>query len=278
MDSLQTLAAIVAAWFIFYAVVKLLKINRGDLEVSPIYALYKSTKLNGFITRLANWKPMFWRVLGNVGVVTSIGQASFATWLLLSNLIRFFVRPEQASPVQPLIPGVTIGASSLPWFFLAAGVVILTHELSHGIQCVLEGVRVKSSAILFAVITFGGAVEPEEEDLKAAPLMSKMRIFAAGSIVNLITGLLVLPFTFLLGRWMPEPLIIFLSWLYFIAVNLAIINMLPIGPLDGGQMWRAFTEGNGHSKVLQQIATYGFIALIGGNIAFSLARFGLVPL
>ena len=52
---------------------------------------------------------------------------------------------------------------------LAAGVVILTHELSHGIQCVIEGVRVKSAAIMVAVITFGGAVEPDEEEMNKAP-------------------------------------------------------------------------------------------------------------
>ena len=36
MDSLTTLAIIVAAWFTFYAAIKLFKVQRDDLEVSPI--------------------------------------------------------------------------------------------------------------------------------------------------------------------------------------------------------------------------------------------------
>jgi membrane-associated protease RseP (regulator of RpoE activity) len=278
LNSLTTLALIVAAWFTFYAVITLFKVKRDDLEVSPIYALYKSTKLNGFITRLASWHPSFWRVLGNVGVVASVGEATFASWLLVNNLVKFLLRPEQATPVQPLIPGVTVGASSLPWFMLAAGVVILTHELSHGIQCVLEGIKVKSAAVLVAVITFGGAVEPDEDDLQKAPLLSKMRVFASGSIVNLITGLLIIPIMIVLGGFMPEDLAIFLSWLYFVSINLAIMNMLPIGPLDGGQMWKAITEARPTGKLLQTAATYCFLALIIGNIIFSLSIFGLVPL
>jgi membrane-associated protease RseP (regulator of RpoE activity) len=278
LDALTTLGIIVAAWFTFYAVITVFKVKRDDLEVSPIYALYKSTRLNGFISRLAGWHPAMWRVLGNVGVVASVGQAAFASWLLINNLLKFFFLPEQATPVQPLIPGVTIGASSLPLFMLAAGVVILTHELSHGIQCVIGGIRVKSAAVLVAVITFGGAVEPEEEDLQKAPLLSKMRVFASGSIVNLITGLAIIPIMIAFGGVMPEVLAIFFSWLYFVSINLAIMNMLPIGPLDGGQMWKAITELKPNGKLLQTVATYGFLAIIIGNIIFSLSLFGLRPL
>jgi membrane-associated protease RseP (regulator of RpoE activity) len=278
LDSLTTLAIIIAAWFTFYAAVKLLKIQRDDLEVSPLYALYKSTRLNGFITRLAAWHPKMWRVLGNVGVAAAVGQAVFVSWLLLNNLLRFLFRPEQATPVQPLIPGVTISASSLPWFMLAAGIVILTHELSHGIQCILEGVKVKSAAVLVAVITFGGAVEPDEEEMVRAPLISKMRIFASGSLVNLLTGLLIIPIMIIFGGVMPDALGLFFSWLYFVSINLAIMNMLPIGPLDGGQMWKAFTENRPMGKLLQNAATYAFLALIVGNIVFSFNMFGLVPI
>ena len=278
MDSLTTLTLFIAAWFVVYGVLKLTKIDRPDLEIQPLYILFKSTRLNNLISCLAALNPKFWRVIGNIGVVSSIGQASFATWLLTNNLLRFIFKPEQATPVQPLIPGVTISISSLPWFMLAAGVVILTHELSHGIQCVLEGVKVKSSAIMLAVITFGGAVEPDEEELTKSSIMSRMRIFAAGSIVNLITGLLIIIIMTSFRGLMPDFLGLFLSWLYFVSINLAMMNMLPIGPLDGGQMWRTFTDTLPRGKQIQTIATYAFIVLILGNIVFSLNMFGLVPI
>jgi membrane-associated protease RseP (regulator of RpoE activity) len=278
MDSITTLAIMIGAWFTFYAAVKLLKVKRDDLDVSPLYALYKSTRLNGFISRLASLHPGFWRVLGNAGVVAAVGQAAFATWLLLNNLIKFVLKPETATPVQPLIPGVTISGESLPWFMLAAGVVILLHELSHGIQCVMEGVKVKSAAVMVAVITFGGAVEPDEEEMEKASILSKMRIFASGSVVNLITGLLVIPIMIFFGGVMPNAFNLFFSWLYFVSINLAIMNMLPIGPLDGGQMWRTLTEKMPMGKLMQNVATYAFLALIVGNIVFSFNLFGLVPI
>jgi membrane-associated protease RseP (regulator of RpoE activity) len=278
LDSLTTLAILIGVWCAFYAVIKIFKVQRDDLEVSPLYALYKSTRLNGFITRLAGWNPRGWRVLGNVGVAAAAGQAVFAAWLLLNNLIKFFLKPETATPVQPLIPGVTISGESLPWFMLAAGVVILTHELSHGVQCVMEGIKVKSAAVMVAVITFGGAVEPDEEEMNKASLLSRMRIFGAGSIVNLITGLLIIPMMIALGGAMPDALNLFFSWLYFVSINLAIMNMLPIGPLDGGQMWKAITDKMPRAKLIQSAMTYACLGLIVGNIVFSFNLFGLVPI
>ena len=108
--------------------------------------------------------------------------------------------------------------------------------------------------------------------------MSKMRVFAIGSMINLLTGLLIIPVFIVLGGALPTQLLIFLNWLYFISINLAMMNMLPIGPLDGGQMWRAFTAGLKGGRTLQMAATYGFVALILMNLGLSLVTFGWVPI
>ena len=277
-DPTTTLLGMLAAWTLFYTAIKVSKFERPGLEVSSFYALYKSTRLNNLIGRLGRWRPDLWRVLGNIGVAACVGQVAFVAYLLSNNLLSFIYKPEQATPVQPLIPGVTISVGSLPWFFMAAGVVILFHELSHGVQCVVEGVPVKSSAILYAVITFGGAVEPDEEVLNTKSAVSKMRIFAAGSLTNLLTGLLIVPIFIAFGGYIPLWLGVFLDWFYFLSINLAVMNMLPIGPLDGGLMWKAFTENIRQGEQLQKAASYIFLGLILGNIALSLTRFGLVPI
>ena len=277
-DQILTLTLLIAAWMAFYVAAKRLRLEERGWDVQPFYALYKSTRLNELIGRIGGWRPSAWRVLGNVGVAASVGQASFITFILARNLWSFVFKPEQASPVQPLIPGVTISVGSLPWFLLAAGVVILTHELGHGLMCVVEGIPVKSAAVMFAVVTFGGAVEPDEEGMEGASTMSKMRVFAIGSMINLLTGLLIIPVFIVLGGALPTQLLIFLNWLYFISINLAMMNMLPIGPLDGGQMWRAFTAGLKGGRTLQMAATYGFVALILMNLGLSLVTFGWVPI
>jgi len=218
-------------------------------------------------------------VVGNIGVAASLGEVAFMTYLLFLNLYRFVYAPERASPVMPLIPGVTIRLESLPWFLAAAGIVILTHELSHGIQCVVEGVPIRSSALLLAVVTFGGAVEPDEKAMEAAGMMSKMRIYAAGSLTNLATGLLLIVVFILFGGLLPAAVYIFLQWIYFLSINLALMNMLPVYPLDGGQMLRTYVGSMRRGgRVLQHVAMYGFLALMASNLILSLIKFGLIPL
>ena len=275
---MNTLGLIIIAWGVFYLVAKQLKLNEKGWEIAPLYALYKSTRLNDIIQRIAKINPGAWKVIGNIGIVAGVGQASFITLILLKNIWSFIFVPEQASPVQPLIPGVTISVNSMPWFLLAAGIIILTHEIGHGVMCTVEGVRVKTAAVMFAVITFGGAVEPEEEDIKSASIWSRMRIYAIGSFINLLTGLLTIPVFIALGHSLPVMMIVFFNWLYFIAINLAMMNMLPIGPLDGGQMWRDYSQRFNIGASLRTGATYGFIGLILLNIVLSLSKFGLVPI
>ena len=273
-----TLGLILILWTVFYFLAERMKLKEKGWEISPFYALYKSTGLNSIIEKLAAVNPTMWKTLGNIGIAASVGQASFITYILLKNIWSFIFVPEQASPVQPLIPGVTISANSLPWFLLAAGIIILSHELGHGVMCIVEGVKVKSAAVMFAVITFGGAVEPDEEDMEKASIWSRMRIYAMGSIINLITGLMTIPVFMVFGQTMPVYLLIFFNWIYFVSINLAMMNMLPIGPLDGGQMWRDFTQRFSYGQSLRTGATYGFIGLILMNIFLSLAKFGLVPI
>jgi len=273
-----TLGLILVGWTAFYFLAKQFKFDEKGWDIAPYYALYKSTRLNDVIDKLAAINPTGWKTLGNVGIAASVGQGGFITYILLKNIWSFIFVPEQASPVQPLIPGVTISANSLPWFLLAAGIIILSHELGHGVMCIVEGVKVKSAAVMFAVITFGGAVEPDEEDMEKASIWSRMRIYAMGSIINLITGLLTIPVFIFFGQSMPVYMLIFFNWLYFVAINLAMMNMLPIGPLDGGQMWREFTQRFSFGQSLRTGATYGFIGLILMNIILSLSKFGLVPI
>jgi Zn-dependent protease len=278
VDQTFTLVVIIAAWFLFYFLAKRMKLDEKGWDIHPYYALYKSTRLNNLIRRIAGWNPGFWRVLGNVGVAASVGQASFLTYILVRNLWNFAFKPEQASPVQPLIPGVTISVNSLPWFLLGAGIIILTHEIGHGLMCVVEGIPIKSSALMLAVVTFGGAVEPDEEGMERAGIMSRMRVYAIGSLINLLTGLFTILVFIVLGRVLPVQLLVFLNWLYFISINLAMMNMLPIGPLDGGQMWRTFTNSMSGGEFLQSAASYAFIALILMNLGLSLATFGWVTI
>jgi len=51
------------------------------------------------------------------------------------------------------------------------------------------------------------------------------------------------------------PIANMLFWLWFINFNVGIFNALPIGPLDGGQLYGAMIENRAKSKVLAKNAT-----------------------
>jgi len=279
LNGFASLGIFILAWFAFYLVAKAARLERLGLEISPLFMIYKSTRLNLLIERLAGLSPGFWRVFGNVSVASFFGQVAFMSYLLFQNLYRFIFVPAKASPVMPLIPGVTIQFSSLPMFLLVAGVVILFHELSHGVQCVVEGIQVKSAAIVFAVVTFGGAVEPDEESMEAASMISKLRVFAAGSFVNLLMGILVNVVFIFFGGWISGGVEVFMYWLFFLSINLALVNMLPVYPLDGGQMVRTYLASKpGWGRSLERVTMYGFVALMASNLILSLVRFGLIPI
>lgn len=277
MEPLINLLILASAWASLYIVSRLVDLGRYGLEIHPFYALYRSKRLNSLIERLARVAPGLWRVVGNMGVATSPGLTLYISYLLLMNLQRFFYAPERASPVVPIIPGVTVRLSSLPCFFVSAGLIILIHELSHGVQCVLEGIPINSSALIFAVITFGGAVEPDEEALEDAEGMSQMRVYAAGSFSNLVVGLAALMLLILYSREMPKPLLYLLHWTYFLSLNIAMVNMLPIKPLDGWRMLKVVADSRG-MPFIEKVATGSFLLLVVLNISLSLLRFGLIPL
>ena len=278
-QELMNLGILLAGWVAFYFLAKYLKLDRHGFEVRPYYVMFKSTILNDMLLRIGGWHPGFWRILGNMAIVSFFGQVSFLTYLLFQNLYRFLFVPAEANPVMPIIPGVTISMGSLPLFLAAAGMVILFHELGHGIMCAVEGIKVKSSAILFAIITFGGAVEPEEESMLAAPMISQLRVFAIGSFVNLLMGVLVNLLFLLIGQGISGILLDYLNWSFFLSVNLAMVNMLPVYPLDGGQMTRIYLSSKPDWGVkLERIAMFGFLGLMVSNLVLSLIQFGIVPL
>jgi membrane-associated protease RseP (regulator of RpoE activity) len=72
-----------------------------------------------------------------------------------------------------------------------------------------------------------------------------------------------------LGNWFA-PIANLLFWLWFINFNVGIFNALPIGPLDGGQMYGAMIENRAKSKVLAKNATTLLTLVMTAVVAASL--------
>ncbi|MFW9911135.1 MAG: site-2 protease family protein [Candidatus Thorarchaeota archaeon] len=193
MDPLTFLAIAAVIWIFIFILAQYIgfeKLNERGIEAStPFFLLIKTERLNAFLTK---WGKKFPRAFWNAGVVVGFGGMIVGLYIFADNFIKFFIQPAQAGGVVPIIPGVTITGLPLVYMLIGLAVTLITHEFAHGLASSREDIPIKSSGLLFFYVIFGGFVEPDEEtfEQKAGP-KSRMRMLAAGSFANLITGLIV---------------------------------------------------------------------------------------
>jgi Zn-dependent protease/predicted transcriptional regulator len=189
------------------------------------------------------------------------------SWFIIALLITFSV----AGQFQLHNPGWSDG---LRWglaivtavLFFAA---IVAHELSHAVVAKSRGLPVRSIT-LFAL---GGVAQIERE---AADAKTEFWMGIIGPITSFVIGLVCLGITLALG-WNPpdfpqRPLPAMLLWLGVINIGLAVFNMIPGFPLDGGRVLRAIAWWiTGNAKRATTIA-----ARVGQVIAFLLILYGVM--
>lgn len=156
-------------------------------------------------------------------------------------------------------------------------VSIVVHELSHALVARARGVSVRSIT-LFAL---GGVATMETP---APDAKTEFWIAVAGPIASVAIGLGCYALAVSLG-WSPEsdvrPATAVLGWLGYINIALAVFNLIPGFPLDGGRILRAVLWGRSGdadratmtaARVGQAVA-FGFI-LLGVMRFFGGAGFG----
>lgn len=159
-------------------------VNHG-VDVNFPTIMWKTKRLRGFINRLANISPKFWKWLMNVGIVISFGAMIVMSYLLLSSLSRISETPS----VSLVIPGVEIPGSPifvpLVYGIIGLATVIIVHEFSHGILARAEKINIKSIGLLLFGVLPGAFIEPDEEDMEKVERISRMRTYAAGPVANI---------------------------------------------------------------------------------------------
>ncbi len=189
------------------------------------------------------------------------------SWLLIALLIAFSLAGHfgAAHPGwdRSVIWGMAIVTAVL--FFAA----IIAHELSHAMVAIRRGLPVRTIT-LFAL---GGVaqLEKEPEDAK-----TEFWVAVVGPLASALIGFICLGLAALLG-WtlMTEPttpLVAMLVWLGYINLGLAVFNMIPGFPMDGGRVLRAIIwRITGNAARATRTA-----ARTGQAIAFAFIIFGLM--
>ena len=89
--------------------------------------------------------------------------------------------------VAPLIPGITIPLAA---GLIALVVLLIVHELSHGILSRIYGVKLKSLGLLMlGAIPIGAFVEPNEKQVMKLDPLKQTMIFVAGASTNFFAAI-----------------------------------------------------------------------------------------
>lgn len=165
------------------------RLKRWNLSLMLGFALMVRTNRGKPTIEFLARPKRLWNAFGDLAiVVTLLGMVLMVLVLLLTLWVS--LRPD--SGIEPLgaseilvIPGVN---PFVPlWYgLIALAVTLVVHEGGHGILARANGMRLKSLGLLIAVIPIGAFVEPDEDDVKAAPRRRRLRVFAAGPAVNLL--------------------------------------------------------------------------------------------
>ncbi|MDI6702635.1 site-2 protease family protein [Methanothermobacter wolfeii] len=181
--------------------------DKLKIEVQGPLLMRRTGRMRGFIDDLASGHPRFWRWTMNVGIPVAFFFMFYMLYMIVMSLQNIFVRPQASL----IVPGVDIPGSPvyvpLGYGILGLATVIVVHEFAHGILARVEGVRIKSIGLLLLAVLPGAFVEPDEDDIKKVSPISKLRIYAAGSVANLIlAGLCFMVFLAISSYAVPAAL------------------------------------------------------------------------
>ncbi|NJE30171.1 PDZ domain-containing protein [Thermococcus sp. 18S1] len=184
---IAVIVGIAAFWVILYALFGRREEREEGLTVDLFIAMWRTKRLLGFIDSLARRNRRFWKVYADVGIALGFMGMVYVFYALLRTALRTIQSGGAGGGVQLVIPGITIPL----WYgLIALAVVMVVHELSHGIVARAEGLPLKSVGLVLLAVIPGAFVEPDEEELERASLRTRLRVYGAGSLANVTTAFL----------------------------------------------------------------------------------------
>ncbi len=208
----------------------------------------------------------------NLGRIFGIQFRLHYTWFIIFVLVT-------VSLSWQLFPALYPGWSDLTYWLI--GIVtslllfasVVTHELAHSLVARFYGIPV-SSITLFI---FGGVAQITREATRPGV---EFRMAAAGPACSLVIGGLF-ALLWLITQDVIEPIAALAFWLAQINVVLALFNLIPGFPLDGGRVFRSLMwRLTGNYRRSTQIAVrvgqgVGYLFILVGILIAFLRPFGM---
>ncbi len=203
-----------------------------------------------------------------LGRIKGIAIGLHYSWFIIAFLIALSLI-DHFHQVMPNLSNAAVWTAAIITSVLFF-VTLLLHELAHSLLAKNKGLRVRSIT-LFAL---GGVSQIEQESPDAK---TEFWIAIVGPLSSLAIGIVCLLLARLAGWGWAEgmeaqtPVAAVLLWLGYINFMLALFNMIPGYPLDGGRVLRAVIWWINHNAV----RATELAARVGQVIAFAFILLGL---
>lgn len=209
-----------------------------------------------------------WRVGRIVGIELRID----ASWFLIAVLVSyfFFLQFQRVFGGLPAGGAAALAISAALFFFGS----VLVHELAHAVTARRRGIEVEGITLFL----FGGATHARVESRGPG---DELLVSAIGPLTSLGLAGVFLAARTLLRDILPLEVVLVIGFLAWLNLVLAVFNLLPGFPLDGGRILRALVwwatgslsratriAGAGGQIVgYLMIAGGGLLALTGGLVS-----------
>jgi len=198
-----------------------------------------------------------------LGKVRGIQIEINASWLIIFGLVTFMLATSYFPQYYPEWD------SSIMWILGSIMAIllfasVLLHELAHSIVASNLGIGVKKISLFI----FGGLAQMEREPDEP---IKELKIAIAGPAMSIFLFLFFGALVFLLIFFeAPEVIVVPFSYLSSINLILAIFNLVPAFPLDGGRVLRAaIWHFSGNLQYATKIASsmgqlFGYFLIFSG--------------
>lgn len=160
--------------------------------------------------------------------------------------------------IHPLffVCGIYYALTGKVFLFLICTVTALAHELGHSFVAGGSGYRLNKITLM----PFGAVVKGDIEGLK---FFDEIKIAIAGPLLNVFIALF-----FIALWWIIPEIYAFTDVIVSSSLSMALINLLPVFPLDGGRILSAYLNMKFNERVAERVckitgATFAIILLFG---------------
>lgn len=169
---------------------------------------------------------------------------------------------KEFDPLEIALPGTEVQGMYIPILegLIAIFSAVVIHEFSHAIAATSVGLKIKRVVLVMFTFLPGAGVDIDEEEMATHPYWDRIRIYAAGPMINILAALFlffgtigallligVIDGLLYEGGWMFPILykmlqdnhFIFsvINWVVMFNLGIGLANLIPLYPLDGGRIF-----------------------------------------